>query len=127
MQNRALTLVLAGLLTVGAVAGCSKSSKASSATTSGSTATTAASGGGGGATSDKVKAYCDSVDAFVAKAKSVGTDPSKLAGLTKESQDLAAAATKVATDLASDPNAATISKQITDCSAKLATAFTPGG
>ena len=131
MKNRALSLALAGLLTVGAVAGCSSKKSSSSPTTAGgsSSATTAAGSGGssGGASSDKVKQYCDSVDAFVAKAKSAGTDPSKLQTLTKESQDLAAAATKVTAGLATDPNAGTIAQQVGDCSKKLATAFTPGG
>ncbi|MCU1455899.1 MAG: hypothetical protein JWN46_4045, partial [Acidimicrobiales bacterium] len=101
MPNRAVSLVLAGLLTVGAAAGCSKSSKASSDTTASGTPTTASSGGGGGGTSGKVKDYCDSVDAFVAKAKDVMKDPTKAGTLTKESQDLASKAGQLATGLSS--------------------------
>ncbi|MCU1353044.1 MAG: hypothetical protein JWM05_2253 [Acidimicrobiales bacterium] len=119
MRNRTLSLLVVCLLTVGGAAGCSKSKKSDSTNTDNTTQDTGSTGGGGGA-SGKVKAYCDSVDSFVKKAKAAGTDPTKLQALTTEAQDLAKKGTAL-TGISADE-----AKQVADCTAKTTKALTPG-
>lgn len=77
------------------------------------------SGGSGDSGNPDVQAYCDSVDAFVAKANEVGDDPAKAADLASEAQELTAAAADLA-DVSSDE-----AQKVSDCTEKATKALQP--
>jgi hypothetical protein len=116
-------MMVAGLLIVGASA-CGSSGGDKKSDTPSSTDSSGGGGGGGSASSNsKVKAYCDAVDAYIQKYKDANGDTSKLASLSKDSQDLAAKAQALATAGLSSSDA----QDVAACTKKSTDAIKPAG
>ena len=119
-MRRTAGFLLAFALLTGGAAACGSSSGGSD----GKTDTTTASAGNTDSTNADVQAYCKAVDAYVKKAKEILADPSK-----GDAASLQAEGTKLsqkAQALTSKGLSAADGKAIGECSARSASALTPG-
>ncbi len=118
-MKRVLAMFFALFLLLGASA-CGSDSKSDSS--SSETTEAPSSDGGSSSSNADVKAYCDAVTTFAEKAKDAMSDPSKLAGLTDEANDLA----KQGSDLAKANLDEADAQAVADCSKKASEALTGG-